>query len=92
MHPGLFAWMVNPGNAQSHRDSILTGCLARALELIYAEFRDGGGWQEFPVLRALHRKLIDSGLETWEEDKESFQADQVASSLRPIAFVAEDDD
>ena len=91
MHPHLFARMVSPGNALSHRDSILTGCLARALEMIRAEYGDGESWREFPVLRALHAKLIDSGLETWDES-DSFHADEVASRLRPIAFPAEDDD
>ncbi|MCY4137762.1 MAG: hypothetical protein OXF56_05800 [Rhodobacteraceae bacterium] len=88
MNPKLFAWMVNPGDAKSHRDSILTGCLARALEMIHAEFGKDDSWQEFPVLRALHRRLIDSGLPTWQNNQ-SFCADDVASRLKPIEFLAE---
>ena len=83
LHPQLFTWMANPGDAKHHRDSILTGCLARALELIHAEYGQGDGWREFPVLRALHRKLTDNGLETWDDNK-TFHADEVASRLRPI--------
>ena len=90
MHQDLFARMANPGNAKSHRDSILTGCLARALELIHTEYGEGDGWREFPALRALHAKMIDNGLETWD-DNPSFYADEIASRLRPIDFLAEDD-
>ena len=90
LHPKLFSWMANPGEDRNHRDSILTGCLARALELIHAEYGQGDGWREFPVLRALHRKLTDSGLETWDDNK-SFHADEVASRLRPIdPFIQHD--
>ena len=85
LHPDLFTWMCNPGEARNHRDSILTGCLARALELIHAEYGEGDAWREFPVLRALHRKLLDNGLETWDYNKD-FHADEVASRLRPIAI------
>ena len=91
MHPDLFARMVNPDDAKNHRDSILTGCLARALELIRSEYGDGEAWREFPVLRGLHAKLVESGLETWEEN-DGFHADEVASRLRPIVFGTSDDD
>lgn len=85
MHPELFARMVNPGDGRHHCESILTGCLSRGLELLRAEYGDGDRWREFPVLRALHGKLVNNGLETWEEN-ENFHADQVASSLKPIVF------
>ena len=88
LNPKLYAWMVNPGDAKKHRDSILTGCLARALEMIHVEYGKEDGWREFPVLRALHRKLIDSGLPTWDNNQ-SFHADDIASRLKPIEFLAE---
>ena len=90
LHPDLFSWMANPGDAKNHRDSILTGCLTRALELIHAEYGEGEAWREFPVLRALHRKLVDKGLETWDDNK-GFHADEVASRLRPIDPSAKHD-
>lgn len=88
MDPQLFAWMVNPGDAKSHRDSILTGCLARALEMVHAEYCKDDSWREFPVLRALHRKLIDRELPTWDNNQ-NFHPDDIASRLKPIDFVAE---
>ena len=91
MHPELFTRMVNPGDAINHRDSILTGCLARGLELIRAQYGEGDAWREFPVLRALHAKLEENGLETWE-DNESFRADEVACWLRPIIFGVDGDE
>lgn len=91
LHPDLFTWMSNPGEARNHRDSILTGCLARALELIHAEYGDGDGWREFPVLRAFHRKLVDKGLDTWDHNQ-NFHADEVASHLRPIDHLADHND
>ena len=91
LHPDFFAGMVNPGHAKDHRDSILTGCFARALELIRAEFGTGDRWREYPVLRALHSKLVDSGLETWDHN-DNFHADEVASRLKPIVFAAGEDD
>ncbi len=91
LHPELFAWMANPGVAKNHRDSVLTGCLARALELIHAEYGEGDAWREFPVLRALHRKLLDEGLDTWDHNK-SFHADEVASRLRPIQALPDNSD
>ena len=90
MHPKLFAWMVNPDKLR-HRDSILTGCLSRAFELIRADFGDGDRWREFPVLRALYKQLVDDGLGTWE-DGDAFNPDEVASRLRPLSFTANPDD
>ena len=90
LHPDLYSWMANPEDAKNHRNSILTGCLARALELIHAEYGEGDAWREFPVLRALHRKLVDKGLETWDDNKD-FHADEVASRLRPIDPSAKHD-
>ncbi len=89
MHPDLFAWMINP-DIDRHRDSILTGCLARALELLRADFGGGDGWREFPVLRALHGQLLKNGLGTWED--EAFRPDEVASRLRPLKFAVHPDD
>lgn len=88
MHPELYNSMVNPGDARNHRDSILTGCLGRGLGLIHAEYGTDESWREFPVLRALHRRLMDSGLETWDNN-ENFPADEIASRLRPIDFMIE---
>ncbi len=91
MHPDLFSWMVNP-DALRHRDSILTGCLSRALELIRSEYGgDGDRWREFPVLRALHSQLVKSGLGTWE-DGDDFHPDEIASRLRPLEFTVHLDD
>jgi len=91
MHPELFARMVNPGDAQHQCASILTGCLSRGLELIRMQYGEGDAWQEFPVLRALHSKLIENELETWDNN-DDFRADEVASCLRPIAFRVHDDE
>ena len=85
LHPDLFAWMVNP-DTKRHRDSILTGCLSRALELIHSEHSDGDSWREFPVLRALHGELEKRGLSTWQ-DGDAFHPDEIASSLRPLQFT-----
>ena len=89
MHPDLYSWMVNPGDrpARLQGQSILTGCLARGLELVKEEFGSNGRWrEEYPVLRALHEMLLDKGLPTWEDDR--FPADEVASRLRPVEFEA----
>ncbi len=90
MHPDLFHWMVNP-DSQRHRDSILTGCLSRALELIRSEHGDRDSWREFPVLRALHSQLVKRGLGTWQ-DGDDFHPDEIASRLRPVEFTAHLDD
>jgi hypothetical protein len=90
MHPKLFSWMVNPDKTR-HRDSILTGCLSRAFELIHAEFGNTDHWREFPVLRALHKQLEEDGLATWENG-DAFNPDEVASCLRPLNFTANSDD
>ena len=90
MHPDFFAWMVNP-DTKRHRDSILTGCLSRALELIRAEYNEGDRWREFPVLRALHGQLVKSGLNTWQ-DGDAFHPDEIASSLRPLQFTTQLDE
>lgn len=86
MHPALFASMVSPGGALNHRDSILTACLARGLELIREEFHrdENQTWNQYPTLRALYEKLRKSGIETW--DNGNFRADEVASRLKPIEF------
>ena len=87
MHPELYAWMVNPGDATGRRQSqsILTGCLARGLELLREEFGSSGRWrEEYPVLRALHGMLVEKELPTWEDER--FPADEVASRLRPVEF------
>lgn len=90
MHPELFARMVNPGDAQHQCQSILTGCLSRGLELVRVHYGEGDVWREFPILRALYGKLIENGLETWDNN-DDFHADEVASSLKPIVFRAQDD-
>ena len=90
MHPRLFEWMVNP-ETKYHRDSILTGCLSRALELIRTEYGGGDRWREFPVLRALHGTLKEKGLGTWE-DGDAFHPDETASRLRPLEFATHADD
>ncbi len=90
MHPDLFAWMVSP-DTKRHRDSILTGCLSRGLELIRAEYGKGNHWSELPVLRALHGQLVKEGLCTWE-DGDAFHPDEIASRLRPLEFAAQIDE
>lgn len=93
MHPELYAWMANPGDASGRRQcqSILTGCLARGLELVREEFGSNGRWrEEYPVLRALHGMLIEKELPTWEDER--FPADEVASRLRPVEFEVLGDD
>ena len=90
MHPELFGWMINP-DAQRHRDAILTGCLSRALEMIRTEYGNDDRWREFPVLRALHRKLNDDRLNTWE-DGDAFHPDETASRLKPLEFTVHPDD
>ena len=85
MHPQLFQKMVSPGDDQSHCASILTGCLSRGLEIVREEFGRDERWREYPVLRALHDKLLQNGITTtWEHD--GFRADEVATRLRPIDF------
>ena len=86
MHPELYTWMVNP-DARRHRDSILTGCLSRSLEIIRADYGGSDSWREFPVLRALHGMLQGNGLNTWEEG-DAFHPDEIASRLKPLAFTA----
>lgn len=90
MHPDLYAWMVSPGDPRSsvHGQSILTGCLARGLELVREEYRSNGRLlEDRPVLRALHQMLVEKDLPTWD-DPQFFPADEVASRLRPIEFEA----
>ena len=91
MHPDLFEKMVNPGDAQDHCRSILTGCLSRGLEIVRAEFNDDDLWRGYPVLRALHDQLTEHGLRTWEDETEFFRPDEVATELRPIVFGPEED-
>ena len=91
MHPEMFARMVNPGDAQHQCASILTGCLSRGLELVRMQYGEGDAWQEFPVLRALHSKLIENELETWDNNHD-FRADEVASRLKPITFRVHNDE
>ena len=92
MHPELYARMISPEDRRTylHGQSILTGCLARGLELVKEEFGANGRWrEEYPVLRALHEMLDEKGLPTWEDD--DFPADEVASKLRPVEFGAATD-
>ena len=86
MHSSLFEKMVSPGEGFSQRDSILTACLSRGLELVREEFgsNDNQQWRQHPVLRALYDKLLQSGIETW--DDQNFRADEVATRLKPIEF------
>lgn len=85
MNPKLFEWMVSPGERVDHSRSILTGCLSRGLEMVRSDFAET--WREYPVLRALHGRMIDSGLQTWED--EGFRPDEVATQLKPIEFTAD---
>jgi len=89
-NPALYDRIVNPGSQINHRNSILTGCLARGFDILRADFKGGDGWREYPVLQALHAKLIENGLPTWDDP--DFRADVVATHLRPIVFDAEDDE
>ena len=87
MHPELFGRMVNPGESIRQRNTILTACLSRGLELIREKF--GGtdsseDWEQYPTLRALYDELRQLGIPTWE-DRE-FHADEVATRLKPIEF------
>ena len=84
MSPKLFEKMVNPGEARSHCQTVLTGCLARGLEMVKEDYGREQRWREYPVLRALHDKLLGEGLGTWED--EQFRPDEVATRLKPIEF------
>ena len=84
MSPQLFEKMVSPGEAHRHCQTILTGCLARGLEMVREEYGSKERWREFPVLRALHDKLLGEGLGTWED--EGFRPEEVATRLKPIEF------
>jgi len=92
MHPALFKNMINPGHSLDHRDSILTACLARGLEIIRETFHgdENQTWNQYPTLRALHEKLHQSGIETW--DNEGFRADEAASRLKPLEFGSDGSD
>ena len=90
MHPDLYRIMVNPGEDEhDHCQSILTGCLSRGLEMLREEYGEDERWQEYPVLKALHAKLVDNQLPTWDEP--GFRADEVATRLKPIVFGSEED-
>ena len=84
MSPGLFEQMVSPGEAHRQCQAVLTGCLARGLEMVKEEYGSEDGWREFPVLRALHEKLLAEGLGTWEDP--GFRPEEVATCLKPIEF------
>ena len=84
MSPSLFEKMVNPGEAHRHCQTVLTGCLARGLEMVKEEYGREDRWCEFPVLRALHEKLLGEGLRTWEDS--GFRPEEVATCLKPIEF------
>ena len=90
MHPNLFEKMVNPGDAHDHARSILTACLSRGLEIVKEEYGPDERWREFPVLRALHDKLTENSLPTWEV-VEGFRPDEVATQLKPIIFGPDED-
>ena len=89
MHPKLFGKMVNPGDSHEHCRSILTACLSRGLEIVKEDYVPDERWREFPVLRALHDKLMEENLPTW--DVEGFRPDEVACRLKPIVFGPEED-
>lgn len=84
MNPKLYEKIVNPGEAHSHCQTILTGCLARGLEMVKEDYGQEQRWREFPVLRALHDKLLGEGLGTWED--EEFRPEETATRLKPIEF------
>lgn len=84
MNAKLFEKMVSPGEDHRHCQTVLTGCLARGLEMVKDEYAPEERWREFPVLRALHDKLLGEGLGTWED--EHFRPEEVATRLKPIEF------
>ena len=84
MNAKLFEKMVSPGEDHRHCQTVLTGCLARGLEMVKDEYGQGERWREFPVLRALHEKLQSEDLGTWEDDQ--FRPEEVATRLKPIEF------
>ena len=84
MNEKLFEKMVSPGEDHRHCQTVLTACLARGLEMVKDEYGREEKWREFPVLRALHEKLIGEDLGTWED--EQFRPEEVATRLKPIEF------
>ena len=84
MSPNLFEKVVSPGEAHGHCQTVLTGCLARGLEMVKDEYGSEDRWREFPVLRALHEKLLGEDLGTWEDP--AFRPEEVATRLKPIEF------
>ena len=84
MNTKLFEKMVSPGQDHRHCQTVLTGCLARGLEMVKDEYGREERWREFPVLRALYEKLLSESLGTWEDDH--FRPEEVATRLKPIEF------
>lgn len=84
MNAKLFEKMVSPGEEFRHSQTVLTGCLARGLEMVNEEYGREEKWREFPVLRALHEQLVSEDLMTWED--EQFRPEEVATRLKPIEF------
>lgn len=85
----LFHSIRNPAD-QDHRDSLLTAALASGLHYLKSDLANEDEWHQHVALTALHKYLKDMNLPTW--DDEDFNADEVATKLKPIRLAGLGDD
>ena len=84
VHSDLFHFLVNPGEQGNYRDGIFTSALIVGFETLQREYQEN--WEEYPVLKELHKMLENKGIPAWDED--NFHAEIAATRFRPFKFDA----